>query len=409
VRFSPDGREVATGGDDGAVRVWNAETLEERLVLRGSHQRVSSVAWRHDGLRLASAGVDGLVRIWDLEKGTELVAYYGYNASVHAIAWRRDGRDLAAAGGDGRIRIWDAVKGEQRKVLSGHTLAVHELAYSADGRRLASAGEDGAVKIWDATTDQEIWTTRGTGKMHGIDWSLDGTKLAIAGEDAVLRIFDAATAYRREASAAILPAVESQLQIEPLNTEALQLRARILARQGNWDGAAAEFDRVAELAHENRPRWFDAGWWRAGPFDENLSAICSAEQALDPCKSEASTTWRPISPESRGFVDLEQMSDPPQHVSNCVLIRLYAPTACRAVLLVGADDGVRVWLNGNAIHEHLAPRSAAPESDAVPVEIRAGWNSVVARVANVTGLHCLYFEVSDRPLDLARAPSDCAD
>ena len=63
--FSPDGRLLASAGDDGTVRLWDPATGAGLATLTGHTDTVDAVAFSPDGRRLASAGDDRTVRLWD--------------------------------------------------------------------------------------------------------------------------------------------------------------------------------------------------------------------------------------------------------------------------------------------------------------------------------------------------------
>ena len=63
--FSPDGRRIASASGDHTIKIWDAETGQEVLTLRGHTSSIWAVAFSPDGQRLASASLDGSVRIWD--------------------------------------------------------------------------------------------------------------------------------------------------------------------------------------------------------------------------------------------------------------------------------------------------------------------------------------------------------
>jgi WD40 repeat protein len=69
VAFSPDGKTLASAGDDQSVKLWDVATGQERASLRGHGQAVMSVAFSPDGRTLASASADKTVRLWGMATG----------------------------------------------------------------------------------------------------------------------------------------------------------------------------------------------------------------------------------------------------------------------------------------------------------------------------------------------------
>ena len=154
--FRPGGRSVATASNDGWVKLWPWDPSrlslgrEPELALRiralGFGDRV---AFSPDGNLLITGGEDNAVKIWDANTGRELQTLHGHTGGVWALALDREGRWLASAGEDSTIRIWDAKSWRPLRTLRGHTGVVMSLAFSRDGSRLASGSRDRTVKVWN--------------------------------------------------------------------------------------------------------------------------------------------------------------------------------------------------------------------------------------------------------------------
>lgn len=189
--WSPDGRWLASAGDDHTLRLWDSANGECRRILIGHNDTINICAWSPDGHWLASAGNDHTLRVWDSANGEcrqVLVSVYG----VKGCAWSPDGYRLASTEIDGTLRLWDVANGECLRVLKGHEEEVNSCDWSPDGRWLVSAGDDRTLRLWDAASGRCLRVLEGhKGWVRGCAWSPDGRWLASASHDHTLRLWNA--------------------------------------------------------------------------------------------------------------------------------------------------------------------------------------------------------------------------
>jgi autotransporter-associated beta strand protein len=151
------------------------------LELKGHQGRIRDLCWSPDGKRIATGGEDKTIRIWDRATG-RMEQLWRTKLPVTAIAWHRDGRRIVSGDNDG-ITEWYVATGEQIRSLAvprsdQSKFRPHPVVFSNDGTLLAVASRN-SIQLLDA----DSWTIRknwvaGSEHVSAIAWKQDDSLLA---------------------------------------------------------------------------------------------------------------------------------------------------------------------------------------------------------------------------------------
>ncbi|MBL7184942.1 MAG: serine/threonine protein kinase [Phycisphaerae bacterium] len=188
--FLPDGRTLATTGNDGTLRFWDVTTRKQLPTINAHSAPVLSMALSPDGAVLATGSADSTIRLWDTVTRQETKRLRGHSSEVRSLAFSADGTVLASASKDRTVKLWELADRPDSDTLYGHNAIVHGVVFSPDSRRIISTSYGAtAVKMWDVASGRDLSPALGIppmGLASCADFSLDGKTLAIGFKDLVL-------------------------------------------------------------------------------------------------------------------------------------------------------------------------------------------------------------------------------
>lgn len=195
VGFSPDGKKIVTGNNDGTVLLFDVErrNYDGQVTLAAHQGRVVSLEYSPDGKTIVSGSADKTIKLWDANTTQKKKVFSGDMNALTDVALSPNGKTIAAVDNTETIYLWDTDTSAQKKFRTGHAAGVLSVAFSADGKRLAVGSADGTVYIFDA--ESRVSQQRFTGhkaQVKIVAFAADGKVLASLSDDGILFFWEVA-------------------------------------------------------------------------------------------------------------------------------------------------------------------------------------------------------------------------
>lgn len=315
---------------EGFVRVWDMKSGRGRLTLTGFRYGATQARWDPEGGRILATGCEeidfiycnkGSIRIWDADSGKELLVLAGDRKSIIQASWSPDGTRVLSVGCEGTgwhnvcvessARIWDAETGVEMLVLQGNKRGVRQANWSADGTRVLTSGcdkrgnfddcVDGSVRVWNAQTGEILLTLNSQKNgAHYANWNESGDLILTvsceysgwACEESTVQVWDAKTGEKLYSLPNYRHGVRYAIW-DPAGRRILTLSCLQLGQQGCIDSIVQVWDAYVgkELLTLSG---YDSGTYYVswiGSGEQILTSGCEQRSEKDSCRKNAIRIW----------------------------------------------------------------------------------------------------------------------
>jgi hypothetical protein len=233
--------------------------------------------------------------------------------------------------------------------------------------------------------------------------------------DAISKLLERKPAVR-EAAAEALVAIAGALLGEGATTTARTSMKAVIKASTTERTLVSAAERLNQAGGDMDPltvRGAVANWWLAGPIPGRMDFYTQEVIPTDGAVNLAASveyegekySWKHVKPQSpSGRLDFEEIiGGATDDAGLLAYAELVSPASMPAVMLIGSDDDIRCWLNGEEVHSFFGNRNWEPDTDRAEVQILEGTNTLLVKFAEDKHAwvgSVMFVDQEDRPLHL---------
>ncbi|MFN4257991.1 MAG: WD40 repeat domain-containing protein [Gemmataceae bacterium] len=189
--YTPDSRNVLSGGWDGQLHLWDARDGAHLLAVSVSAKPISACAVTPDGKYWLSGSLEGMLAHWEATSQRQASIFLAHNRPISAIVFGLTNHVVATASWDTAITLWTLDRQRAGKTLNGHRDIVAGCRFTPDGEQVFSWSHDGTVRLWHAETGQPLHDSAShNDRVTAGDVSPDGVWGVSGGRDGMIKLWN---------------------------------------------------------------------------------------------------------------------------------------------------------------------------------------------------------------------------